>query len=30
MERLLASPGFMEGPSAAEKSFFEKMKDMFE
>lgn len=30
MEKLLSSPGFQGGPSAAEKSFFEKMKDMFE
>jgi hypothetical protein len=30
MEKLLSSPGFLEGPSASEKSFFEKMKDMFE
>ncbi len=30
MEKLLASPGFLEGPSDSEKSFFEKMKDMFE
>jgi molecular chaperone DnaJ len=30
MEKLLNSPGFQEGPSASEKSFFEKMKDMFE
>ena len=30
MEKLLNSPGFLEGPSADEKSFFEKMKDMFE
>ena len=30
LEKLLTSPGFTEGPSAAEKSFFEKMKDMFE
>lgn len=29
LEKLLASPGFQEGPSSAEKSFFEKMKDMF-
>lgn len=30
LEKLLASPGFLEGPSDSEKSFFEKMKDMFE
>lgn len=30
LEKLMTSPGFTEGPSAAEKSFFEKMKDMFE
>jgi molecular chaperone DnaJ len=30
LEKLQASPGFQEGPSASEKSFFEKMKDMFE
>ena len=30
MEKLLGSPGFLEGPSDSEKSFFEKMKDMFE
>lgn len=30
LEKLMSSPGFTEGPSAAEKSFFEKMKDMFE
>lgn len=30
LEKLLSSPGFLEGPSDAEKSFFEKMKDMFE
>jgi len=30
LEKLQSSPGFLEGPSAAEKSFFEKMKDMFE
>jgi molecular chaperone DnaJ len=30
LEKLMSSPGFLEGPSAAEKSFFEKMRDMFE
>ncbi|MGE0020211.1 MAG: molecular chaperone DnaJ [Draconibacterium sp.] len=30
MERLLNSPGFLDGPSADEKSFFQKMKDMFD
>jgi len=30
LEKLQASPGFQEGPSASEKSFFEKMRDMFE
>jgi molecular chaperone DnaJ len=30
LEKLQNSAGFQEGPSAAEKSFFEKMKDMFE
>ena len=30
LEKLISSPGFTEGPSAAEKSFFEKMRDMFE
>uniref|UniRef100_UPI003216EA25 molecular chaperone DnaJ n=1 Tax=uncultured Draconibacterium sp. TaxID=1573823 RepID=UPI003216EA25 len=30
LEKLQASPGFQEGPSASEKSFFQKMKDMFE
>jgi molecular chaperone DnaJ len=30
LEKLQSSPGFQEGPSAAEKNFFEKMKDMFE
>lgn len=30
LEKLQESPGFQEGPSSAEKSFFEKMKDMFE
>jgi molecular chaperone DnaJ len=29
LEKLLSSPGFQEGPSASEKSFFEKMKDIF-
>lgn len=30
LEKLQSSPGFQDGPSAAEKNFFEKMKDMFE
>ncbi|MEN8118279.1 MAG: molecular chaperone DnaJ [Bacteroidota bacterium] len=30
LEKLLNSPGFQGGPSASEKSFFEKMKDMFD
>ena len=30
LEKLQSSTGFQEGPSASEKSFFEKMKDMFE
>lgn len=30
LEKLQSSPGFQEGPSAAEKSFFQKMRDMFE
>lgn len=29
LEKLKNSPGFNVGPSASEKSFFEKMKDMF-
>ncbi|RIH64776.1 molecular chaperone DnaJ [Mariniphaga sediminis] len=29
LEKLLDSPGFQEGPSSSEKTFFEKMKDMF-
>ncbi len=29
LEKLQTSPTFQEGPSASEKSFFEKMKDMF-
>src|SRR5690554_1020104 len=29
LEKLLQSPSFLEGPSSAEKSFFEKMKDIF-
>ncbi len=29
LEKLQNSPGFLEGPSASDKSFFEKMKDMF-
>ena len=30
LERLLDSPGFQGGPSESEKSFFEKMRDIFE
>ena len=30
LEKLQTSPGFQGGPSSAEKTFFEKMKDMFE
>jgi molecular chaperone DnaJ len=30
LEKLQSSPGFQTGPSAEEKSFFEKMRDMFE
>ncbi|WP_320111842.1 molecular chaperone DnaJ [Draconibacterium orientale] len=30
LEKLQDSPGFQGGPSAQEKSFFQKMKDMFE
>ena len=30
LEKLQNSPGFQEGPSSSEKSFFEKMRDMFE
>ncbi len=30
LEKLMTSPGVQDGPSAEEKSFFEKMKDMFE
>lgn len=30
LEKLYSSPGFQDGPSAAEKNFFEKMKDMFD
>jgi molecular chaperone DnaJ len=29
LEKLLESPGFQDGPSSSEKSFFEKMKDIF-
>jgi len=29
LEKLQGSPAFQEGPSSSEKSFFEKMKDMF-
>lgn len=30
LEKLQNSPGFQDGPSPSEKSFFRKMKDMFE
>ena len=30
LEKLQSSPGFQEGPSSSEKSFFAKMRDMFE
>ena len=30
LEKLQDSPGFQGGPSAQERSFFQKMKDMFE
>ncbi|MCK3684634.1 molecular chaperone DnaJ [Maribellus sp. YY47] len=30
LEKLQTSPGFQEGPSYSEKSFFAKMRDMFE
>ncbi len=30
LEKLQTSPGFQEGPSHSEKSFFAKMRDMFE
>ena len=30
LEKLQSSSGFQEGPSASEKSFFEKMRDIFE
>ena len=30
LEKLQNSPGFLTGPSASEKSFFEKMRDMFD
>ena len=30
LEKLQNSPGFQEGPSASEKTFFEKMRDIFE
>jgi molecular chaperone DnaJ len=30
LEKLQSSPGFQDGPSSSEKSFFEKMKNMFE
>ena len=30
LEKLQSSPGFQTGPSAEEKSFFEKMRDMFD
>jgi molecular chaperone DnaJ len=29
LEKLLESPSFLEGPTSSEKSFFEKMKDIF-
>ncbi len=29
LEKLLESPSFLDGPSSSEKSFFEKMKDIF-
>ena len=29
LEKLLDSPGFQDGPSSSEKTFFEKMKDIF-
>lgn len=29
LEKLLDSPNFQDGPSSSEKTFFEKMKDMF-
>jgi molecular chaperone DnaJ len=29
LEKLMDSPGFQDGPSSAEKGFFEKMKNMF-
>ena len=29
LEKLMDSPSFQDGPSSAEKSFFEKMKDIF-
>jgi molecular chaperone DnaJ len=29
LEKLMESPGFQDGPSSSEKSFFEKMKDIF-
>ncbi|MDX1285589.1 MAG: DnaJ C-terminal domain-containing protein, partial [Draconibacterium sp.] len=30
LEKLQSSPGFLAGPSESEKSFFQKMKDMFD
>ncbi len=30
LEKLLNSPNFQDGPSSSDKTFFEKMKDMFE
>lgn len=30
LEKLQHSPGFQDGPSSSEKSFFKKMRDMFE
>ena len=30
LEKIQSSPGFQDGPSASEKTFFEKMRDIFE
>ncbi len=30
LEKLMSSPGFQDGPSSSDKTFFEKMKDIFE
>jgi molecular chaperone DnaJ len=30
LEKLMTSPGFQDGPSESERSFFEKMRDMFD